>query len=177
MSSSTIRSIKIDIKNKKVFITSSCNNVFPPDYVCNQNSYWDKFFENDGGGIEAIQKNILFSFFAGSNQGLFTNYGKAMQTFECEGNDYDTWKRCCDDPEFKTNFENKLFNHFKEYEAKRKCKKLYNVKCGSRWILRVKRSGADICESQSRAKKFNLATAETLLERFKHCGAEIVEIQ
>ena len=174
MSSSTIRSIKIDTKNKKVFITSSCNNVSPPDYVCNQNPYWDKFFENNGGGVEAIQKHILFSFFSGSNQGLFTNYGKAMETFECESG---SWNKCIEDSEFKINFENKLLSHFKEYEEKRKCKKLYNIRCGFNWIFRVKTGGADICESQSRAKKFNLTTAENLLKRFKHYGAEIVEIQ
>jgi len=30
------KSIKIDIKNKKVFITSSANNVFLKDYLCSQ---------------------------------------------------------------------------------------------------------------------------------------------
>ena len=177
MSSSTIKSINIDTKNKKVFITSYPNNVFPPYISRSHLPYFDKFFENGGGGVEAIQKDILFTFFGREFQGLSTNYGKAMELFEHEGNRYDTWQQCYDDPEFRINFENKLLDHFKEFEAKRKCKKLYNVRCGFQWILRVKRGGADTCESQSRAKKFNLAIAETLLERFKHCGAEIVEIQ
>jgi len=176
MSSSTIRSIKIDTKNKKVFITSYPNNVTPPDISRSHFPYFDKFFENGGGGVEAIQKDILRAFFSGEFKGLSTNYGKAMRTFECE-NEHECWKKCIKDPEFRINFENKLFNHFKEYEEKRKCKKLYNVKCGFNWISRVKTGGADICESQSRAKKFNLTTAETLLKRFEHCGAEIVEIQ
>jgi hypothetical protein len=95
-------------------------------------------------------------------------------TFECESG---SWNKCIEDSEFKINFENKLLSHFKEYEEKRKCKKLYNIRCGFNWIFRVKAGGADICISQSRAKKFNLATAEILLKRFKHYGAEIVEIQ
>lgn len=174
MSSNTIRSIKIDIKNKKVFITSACNNVFPPYYTCNQSPYWDKFFENDGGGVEAIQKHILFSFFSGSNQGLFTNYGKAMQTFKCESG---SWDKCIEDPEFKINFENKLLSHFKEYEKKRKCKRVFNIKIGYEWIVKLTTNGAKTNKNQDRAKKFNLAVAETVVKTFSHYGAEMIEIK
>lgn len=174
MSSTTIKSIKIDIKNKKVFITSYPNNVCPPSISRSHLPYFDKFFENDGGGVEAIQKDILFSFFSGSNQGLFTNYGKAMQTFQCESG---SWDKCIEDPEFKINFENKLLSHFKEYEAKRKCKRVFNIKIGYQWIVKLTTNGAKTNKNRDQAKKFNLAIAETLLKRFSNHGAEIVEIQ
>jgi hypothetical protein len=172
MSSNTIRSIKIDAKNKKVFITSACNNVIPKDYYNSHRSFFDKFFDKEGG-IEEIQKRILFSFFSGSYQGLFTNYGKAMQTFKSESG---CWQKCIDDPEFKIDFENKLLNHFKEYEAKRKCKKVFNVKVDQGWIAKLTASGAKINRNQDLAKKFNLAIAETVLKRFSNHGAEIIEI-
>lgn len=175
MSYEIIKSIKIDAKNKKVFFTSYSNNVFPKiphKWHC---CHYDDFFDN--GGIEAIKKNILFSFFSGSNQGLSTNYGKAMQLFKYEGDSYEIYKRCGDDAEFRTNFEKQLFNHFQEFEAKRKCKKLFNIKFSNSWLYYLKRNGAATCGSQAGAKKFNLAIAETLLKRFSHCGAELVEVQ
>lgn len=175
MSSSTIKSIKIDIKNKKVFITSASNNVSPKNYYYSYYSFFDKFFDQEGG-IEAIQKNILFSFFEGSYKGLFTNYGKAMATFKCEGNSYEIWQKCFDNKEFRINFENKLLTHFKEYEAKTKCKKLFNVKVNQGWIVKLTTNGAKTHPSQDLAKKFSLTVAETILKKFCNYGAEIIEI-
>ena len=175
MSTDTIRSIKIDIKNKKVFITSSSNNIYPRYYSCNHQPYYDKFFDKEGA-IDEIKKDILFSFFEGSYQGLFTNYGKAMQTFKCEGDSYKIWQKCFDNKEFGINFKNKLLTHFQEYEAKTKCKRVFNVKVDQGWIAKLTASGAKINRNQDLAKKFNLAIAETVLKRFSNHGAEIIEI-
>ena len=175
MSHEIIKSIKIDSKNKKVFITSYSNNITPKIFKKWHCSYYDDFF--DKGGVEAIQKHILFSFFSGVNQGLSTNYGKAMKLFKYEGDSYEIYKKCDDDEDFKLSFYNKLFSHFQEFEAKRKSKRLFNIKVGRSWIYVVKRGGAATCESQASAKKFNLATAETLLKRFASSKPEIIEIQ
>lgn len=175
MSHEIIKSIKIDSKNKKVFITSYSNNITPKIFKKWHCSYYDDFF--DKGGVEAIQKHILFSFFSGVNQGLSTNYGKAMKLFKYEGDSYEIYKKCDDDEDFKSSFYNKLFSHFQEFEAKRKSKRLFNIKVGRSWIYVVKRGGAATCESQASAKKFNLATAETLLKRFASSKPELIEIQ
>jgi hypothetical protein len=175
MSSNTIRSIKIDIKNKKVFIASASNNVYPKDYSRSHLPFYDKFF-NEVDGVEKIQKHILFTFFSGESKGLSTTYGKAMASFKCEGDSYEIWQKCRNDLEFKINFHNKLFKHFQDYEAKRKCKRVFNVKVGSDWIFKLKRNNTRICEDQKQAKQFNLADAETVVKRFTHYGAEIIEI-
>jgi hypothetical protein len=175
MSHEIIKSIKIDSKNKKVFITSYSNNITPKIFKKWHCSYYDDFF--DKGGVEAIQKHILFSFFSGVNQGLSTNYGKAMQLFKYEGDSYEIYKKCDDDEDFKSSFYNKLFSHFQEFETKRKSKRLFNIKVGRSWIYIIKRGGAATCESQASAKKFNLATAETLLKRFASSKPELIEIQ
>lgn len=174
MSHQIIKSIKIDSKNKKVFITSYSNNVTPKIFKKWHCSYYDNFFDN--GGIEAIQKHILFSFFSGVNQGTSTNYGKAMQLFKHEGDSYEIYKKCNDDEDFKSSFYNKLFLHFQEFEAKRKSKRFFNIKVGESWIYYIKRGGAATCASQASAKKFNLATAETLLKRFASHKPELIEI-
>jgi len=175
MSTDTIKSIKIDIKNKKVFMTSSSSSDFPLYYYNSHQPFYDKFFDREGG-IEEIQKSILFSFFSGSYQGLSTNYGKAMASFKYESDSYKIWEKCGEDPEFKINFENKLLAHFKEYEAKTKCKKVFNVKVSQGWIVKLTTIGAKINANQDRAKKFNLAIAETVLKRFSNLEAEIIEI-
>jgi hypothetical protein len=169
MSSNTIKSIKIDIKNKKVFITSSSSSDFPRYYSCNHCPYYDKFFDKEGG-IEEIQKSILYFFYSGLSQGLSTNYGKAMASFKWEGDKYS------DDPQLKINLKNKLLSHFQEYEAKRKCKKVFNVKVNQEWIVKLTTNGAKTSTNQDLAKKFNLAVAETVAKTFSKHGAEIVEL-
>jgi hypothetical protein len=175
MSITIIKSIKIDIKNKKVFITSGCNNIVPRYYTHNHCPYYDKFFDKEGG-IEEIKKDILFSFFSGSFNGLLTNYGKAISTFKYEGDSNEIWHKCRIDSEFKIYFKNQLLNHFKEYEAKRKCKRVFNVKIEDRWIVKLTPNTAITSADQNRAKKFDLATAEIALKRFAMHGTQIVEL-
>lgn len=175
MSYDTIKSIKIDIKNKKVFITSSSNNIVPRYYSRQHHPYYDQFFDKEGG-IDEIKKDILFSFFSREFQGLSTNYGKAIDTFKCEGDSYEVWDKCRIDREFKINFENQLLKHFNEYEAKRKCKRVFNVKIADQWIVKLTINSAITCGDQNRAKKFDLATAEIAKNRFARHGSEIVEL-
>jgi hypothetical protein len=176
MSTNTIKSIKIDIKNKKVFITSSVKNIFPKYYSCDHCPYYDKFF-NEENAIEKIKKDILYSFFNGTFKGLSTNYGKAISTFKYVGDCYEIWDKCRKDPEFKINFDNQLLNHFNEYEAKRKCKRVFNIKVSQGWIAKLTTNGAKTSTNQDLAKKFNLAVAETNLKRFSQHGAKMVEIK
>jgi hypothetical protein len=176
MSTDTIKSIKIDIKNKKVFITSSSNNVYPRYYSCQHHPYYDQFFDKEGG-IDEIKKDILFSFFSREFQGLSTNYGKAVASFKYGGDRHEIWKKC-DDKEFRINFQNQLLNHFNQYEAKRKCKKVFNVKLtDDRWIVKLNTNSAITCADQNRAKKFNQAIAEEALKRFAMHGAKMVEVE
>jgi hypothetical protein len=175
MSYDIIKSIKIDIKNKKVFITSCSSSILPRYYSCDHCPYYDQFFDKEGG-IEEIKKKILFNFFSGGFQGLSTNYGKAFSTFKYEGDSYEIWDKCRKDPEFKINFQNQLLKHFNEYEAKRKCKRVFNVKIADRWIVKLTSNSAITCGDQNRAKKFDLATAEIAKNRFARHGSEIVEL-
>ena len=175
MSITIIKSIKIDIKNKKVFITSGCNNIVPRDYSRDHFPYYDQFFDKEGG-IDEIKKDILFYFFSGSFNGLSTNYGKAISTFKYEGDSDEIRGKCGEDPEFKINFENQLLKHFNEYEAKRKCKRVFNVKIEDRWIVKLTPNSAITTADQNRAKKFDLATAEIALKRFAMHGTQIVEL-
>jgi len=175
MSTETVKSIKIDSKNKKVFMVSSSNNIYPKDYSRSHLPFYDKFF-NEIDGIEKIQKHILFTFFSGESKGLYTTYGKAMASFKCDGDAYEIWQKCRNDLEFKKSFENKLFKHFQDYEAKRKCKRVFNVKVGSDWIFKLKRNNTQTCKDQKQAKQFNITVAETVVKRFAHYQAELVEI-
>lgn len=176
MSTNTIKSIRIDTKNKKVFMTSSSSSTFPSYYSCDHLPYYDKFF-NEENAIEKIKKDILYSFFNGSFKGLSTNYGKAISTFKYEGDSYEIWEQCGEDPEFKINFQNQLLNHFQEYETKRKCKKAFNIKVSQGWIVKLTTNGAKTSTNQNLAKKFNLAVAEIVAETFTAHGTEIIEIK
>jgi hypothetical protein len=175
MSITIIKSIKIDIKNKKVFITSGCNNIVPRYYTRSHCPYYDQFFDKEGG-IEEIKKNILFDFFRGSFNGLLTNYGKAISTFKYEGDSDEIWGKCRKDPEFKINFKNQLLNHFNEYEAKSKCKRVFNVKIEDRWIVKKNTNTVVTTADQNRAKKFDLATAEFVSKQITAYETKIIEI-
>lgn len=175
MSSTIIKSIKIDIKNKKVFITSCSSSILPRYYSCDHCPYYDQFFDKEGG-IEEIKKNILFNFFSGSFNGLLTNYGKAISTFKYEGDSYEIWNKCSEDHEFKINFKNQLLKHFNEYEAKRKCKRVFNVKIEDRWIVNKTKNTVVTTADQNRAKKFDLATAEFVSKSITAFETKIIEI-
>ena len=175
MSITIIKSIKIDIKNKKVFITSGCNNIIPREYSCSHCPYYDQFFDKEGG-IEEIKKDILFYFFSGSFNGLSTNYGKSISTFKYEGDSNEIWHKCRKDPEFKINFKNQLLKHFNEYEAKRKCKKAFNIKIEDRWIVKKNILTVITTADQNRAKKFDLATAEFVCKQIPVYETKIIEI-
>ncbi len=175
MSITIIKSIKIDIKNKKVFITSACNNIVPRYYTREHCPYYDQFFDKEGG-IEEIKKDILFSFFSGSFNGILTNYSKAIETFKYEGDSDEIWDKCRIDREFKINFKNQLLKHFNEYEAKRKCKKAFNVKIEDRWIVKKNMTTVVTTADQNRAKKFDLATAEFICKSITAFETKIIEI-
>jgi hypothetical protein len=179
MSYEMIKSINIDTKNKKVFITSYSNNVVPKTLYRGHAPYYDKYFEN--GGVEAIQKEILFAFFSREFQGSSTHYGKCMPSFFNKydrGTDakYQDFIRCGDDAEFRKAFLNRLYEHYLEYENKRKSKDLFHIKVGSSYIMKVTRGGAATTSNISIAKTFNRAEAEITQKRFSHASAEIIQV-
>ena len=57
MSYELVKSIKIDKQNKKVYITSACNNVTPHHYRTSECSYFSNILEKDG--LEEMEKEIL----------------------------------------------------------------------------------------------------------------------
>ncbi len=177
MSHDKVQSINIDTKNKKVYITSYSSNVIPKiPQRCNY-PYYAKFFDN--GGVEQIKKEILFDFFSGSFQGTSTHYGKCINTFREKYTDkdhttHDDYTRCYDDAEFRKDFLNRLYEHYLDYEKKRKSEVLFRVKVGSSYIMKLRRGEAITTECLKKAKTFNLADAEILRVRFERYGAEII---
>jgi hypothetical protein len=175
-----ITSININTKNKKVFITSYSNNLVPKKPHRYHAPYYDKYFEN--GGVEAIKKDILFCFFSQEFQGSSTHYGKCMPSFFDKYDHktdakYQDFVRCGDDAEFRKDFLNTLYQHYLEYENKRKSKDLFNIKVGNSYIMKVHRGGAATTSTVARAKAFNRAEAEIIQKRFSHVSAEIIPLQ
>ena len=181
MSYYKIKSINIDIKSKKVFITSASSNTTPIIYDKWHAKSFDKYF--DDGGIEAIQREILFEFFNRNFQGESTNYGKCIKSFfdKYKGNgdrEYQDYLNCTNgDVEFRKSFLNRLYEHYLEYECKRKNKALFVIKIGSSYISKVGRAGATTTAYESHAKAFNCAIAESLQKRFSHANAEMVPVK
>lgn len=183
MSYYKIKSININIKSKKVFITGACSSLRPLTYTKSHQPCFDKYF--DDGGVEAIQKEILFEFFSRNFQGESTNYGKCMQSFfdkyKGDGNGdqkYEDYLSCTNgDAEFRKSFLNRLYKHYLDYERKRKNKELFVIKVGSSYIFKVGRGGASTTAYKSYAKAFNCATAEGLQKRFSHAGAEMIAVK
>ncbi len=186
MSYEQIKSINIDIKNKKVFITSASSSCVPKKYIRWHVEGFDRYFED--WGVEAIKKDILFQFFSGYFKGDSTHYGKCMQSFidkyngdgDLKFQDYLKYKD--GDNEFREAFLNKLYEHYLEYERKRKSEELFIIKIrSSSYILKLKQSRAMTTaittDIKTKAKTFNLGEAEDIKQRFLYAGAEMIKVK
>ena len=77
MSYEKVRSLQIDVVNKKVFITSACNNVRPLTYDKWESPSLSKILVEQGK--EAVDVEILKSFEEGNFQGGTNKFTKALK--------------------------------------------------------------------------------------------------
>lgn len=113
---------KIRITTDKVFITSCSNNVWPQDYEewewpCLSNILTKQ-------GREAVDKEILFSYFEGTIWSAVNDrYQRAVTRFEynLEGDHYELWKKCLQDADFEKAFKQQLYDEFKNPPKKQPC--------------------------------------------------------
>jgi len=66
MSYAIVKSIKIDKKNKKVYVTSTSNNVYPKIYRKWENTYLTEIFKESD--IISVIKEILYDYYSGNFQ-------------------------------------------------------------------------------------------------------------
>ena len=109
MSYTIVRSIKIDNKNGKVFITSASSNVSPKYYTKEVSPYLSKILQEKGR--EATELAIFLEYENGNLQRgtnkytkaltvLYYIYGDEYNKFDWRNEDYDRAKELRNSPEF-----------------------------------------------------------------------------
>jgi hypothetical protein len=77
MSYEKVKSIKIDEKNKKVFLNGASNNVRPLNYTREEYPYFSKILKEEGKG--AVEIALLQGYESGNLQGGSNKYTKALK--------------------------------------------------------------------------------------------------
>jgi len=176
MSREIVKSIKLDKKNRRVILTSHCNNCIPRK---------DKKWECTGlseiwqsKGLDSLIKEILFEFWQGNFSGSSTTYAKSLCFL-----DKKSMPLYCafeyDDQELEVGFLDKQVNLAKEILMINYCRymenrrssfgkfilqsrsvistkdKYYLKKCGNRIFLTESIEKAKIFKNSMDLKKFN----------------------
>jgi hypothetical protein len=182
MSHEIVKSIKIDKKNKKVFITSHSNNVVPAYNHTWHATFFDDFFEL---GIEEVQKEILYGFWQRSFQGQSTSYGK-FYNYHFDNKKGYTWDNVgkvkgeklydWDDRIAEHTYDelkNDLFNQYQEFLKLSSKKNLLFVRLGSQYIMKLTSRRTRLTNHKEYASKFTLAKVEEIRKRFNHYDVNI----
>jgi len=160
MSSSYIKSIKIDKKNKQVFITSSCSNdeLKAERWEC---TYYNEFFDKYGNDAEKkIIKNILRDFNGGMMYGKATDYSKSVKLYYVMNPDVERWGEGVDEEKR----VNELYKFYLQFKKDKKEK--YIVKLNGVYISKLTSARAETCYHPDGAKFFSKNDLPIIKHRF-----------
>jgi hypothetical protein len=88
MSYTIVKSIKIDEKNGKVFLTGACNNVSPKSFYKEESKYFSKMLQEKGR--EEVELYLLLEYENGNLQRGTNKYTKALKVLHyVYGNEYE----------------------------------------------------------------------------------------
>ena len=178
MSSRYIKNVKIDKKNKRVFITSYCSNVIPKEAERWECKYYNNFFEKYGNNAEEeIIKNILRDFNSGMNYGEATDYGKSVELYYERNPDVNRFGRDdATDEEMRTESKQRVNELYKFYlQFKKDKKEKYFVKLNGVYVRKLTAARAKTCYHPDGAKLFTKNDLPIIKRRFSNCEMEVIK--
>ncbi len=113
---------KIRITTDKVFITSCSNNVWPQNYEEGESIRLSRILIEQG--CEAVEKEILFSYFEGTMQSVVNDrYQRAVNRVKAELTEdtYKIWKKCGKDADYRSAFLQRLYDNFRNPPKRQPC--------------------------------------------------------
>lgn len=139
---------RIRITADKVFITSASNNVWPRDYTEWESPRLSQILNEQGR--EAVDKEILFSYFEGAMQSVVNDrYQRTINRINMDLTEdhHEVWKNCGKDDDYRSAFLQRLYDNLINPPKKQPC--CLERQDGYR-IRRVTKYKYDYCKTKYR---------------------------
>ena len=137
MSYEIVKSIKIDKENKKVFLKSSSNNVYPKTYSKWEVKTLSKLFKEKG--LKELQKEIIWQYWLGNFQKTKNNYEKSLILLNTQKYN---WNTVGEEKEIsEKDFKELLYQNYQNYNKRRKGKFVILNKEREKFITKFTKAG------------------------------------
>ena len=175
-----VKSIKICMKTKSVYITGACNNVYPRTYTKRKCEYYSDILKIEGR--ECLDRELCLDYWEGNMQGTKNIYDRSMYHARLEfpwqivGVDGEV-REWHDREEYENYVKNTIYPYFENYKNRDKTKIILKKITGSNegyYLHKCNKKSDFLSKNIKQAKVFTGAKDAAFYVKGIPCSSELV---